>query len=62
MAASRRDAPTIFTPRPESPIAAGSRRIRFCPQCGTRAAPDANFCAECGIGIKSTARATNWNE
>jgi hypothetical protein len=62
MAASRRDAPTIFTPRPEVPPASGSRRVRFCPQCGTRAAPDSNFCAECGIGLKATARATNWNE
>ncbi len=45
-------------PRPSS-----SRKIRFCPQCGTRSAPDSNFCAECGAAIKQTpARATNWTE
>ncbi len=62
MASTRRDAPTIFTPRAEPTSAAGALRIRFCPQCGTRAAPDANFCAECGVTLKASARATNWNE
>ncbi len=47
-----------FSFRPES----SSRKLRFCPQCGTRAATDGNFCAECGIVLKSTARATNWTE
>ncbi len=36
--------------------------IVFCPQCGTRALRDARFCAECGAALKSTPRATNWNE
>jgi cytochrome c-type biogenesis protein CcmI len=44
-------------PRPSSP-----RKIRFCPQCGTRTAPDSNFCAECGAAFKPAARATNWTE
>lgn len=44
-------------PRPSSP-----RKIRFCPQCGTRAAPDSNFCAECGVAFRPAARATNWTE
>jgi hypothetical protein len=48
-----------FSFRSES---SSARRFRFCPQCGTRAATDANFCAECGIVLKSTARATNWTE
>ncbi len=29
-----------------------SRKISFCPQCGTRAAADSKFCAECGAAIK----------
>ncbi|MDO8432061.1 MAG: c-type cytochrome biogenesis protein CcmI [Candidatus Binatus sp.] len=62
MASTRRDAPTIFTPRAEPSLTTSARRIRFCPQCGTRAATDANFCAECGVALKSSARATNWNE
>ena len=52
------NAPT-FSFRSES---SSSRRVRFCPQCGTRAASDGNFCAECGIVLKSTSRATNWTE
>jgi len=44
------------TPRPPqppsqpTPPAAG--KIRFCPECGMRAAIDAKFCAGCGIAIK----------
>ncbi len=30
----------------------GSRKISFCPECGTRAAVDSKFCAQCGIAIK----------
>ena len=41
-------------PRPPAP----PRKIRFCPECGTRSAPDANFCAECGGAFKAPARAT----
>lgn len=38
----------------------GSRKVRFCPQCGTRAVNDANFCAECGVSLKASPRATTW--
>ncbi|MGC2276300.1 MAG: c-type cytochrome biogenesis protein CcmI [Candidatus Binatus sp.] len=31
---------------------AASSKIRFCPECGTRAAIDSKFCAQCGIAIK----------
>jgi cytochrome c-type biogenesis protein CcmI len=44
-------------PRPSSP-----RKIRFCPQCGTRTALDANFCAECGAEFRPAAHANNWTE
>ncbi len=40
-------------PRPAAP-----RKIRFCPECGTRSAPESNFCAECGASFKTTSRAT----
>jgi cytochrome c-type biogenesis protein CcmI len=33
-------------------LATASRKISFCPECGTRAAVDAKFCAQCGIAIK----------
>jgi|SRR5215469_6050410 len=36
--------------------------LQFCPQCGTRALKDARFCAECGAALKTTPRATTWNE
>ena len=47
-------------PRPS--IAAGSRKVGFCPQCGMRMAKDANFCAECGAGLRPTGRATGWSD
>ena len=31
---------------------AASRKISFCPECGTRAAIDSKFCAQCGIAIQ----------
>jgi cytochrome c-type biogenesis protein CcmI len=34
------------------------RKIRFCPECGTRSATDSNFCAECGTAFKPPSRAT----
>lgn len=37
-------------------------RVRFCPQCGTRTLKEARYCAECGTALKSSPRATNWNE
>jgi len=33
-------------------VATASHKISFCPECGTRAAVDAKFCAQCGIAIK----------
>ena len=30
-----------------------SGKMRFCPQCGTRAAVDSKFCAQCGVAIKT---------
>jgi cytochrome c-type biogenesis protein CcmI len=43
-------------PRPQQSapqtVATASRKISFCPECGTRAAVDAKFCAQCGIAIK----------
>jgi cytochrome c-type biogenesis protein CcmI len=44
-------------PRPAQVFSSSSPRqpsikISFCPQCGTRAAADAKFCAQCGIAIK----------
>ena len=65
--------PPISAPRRIEPAAGFSRNapggaptfqriVRFCPQCGTRAAVDANFCAECGLAFKPVAPATNWNE
>jgi cytochrome c-type biogenesis protein CcmI len=37
---------------PTQPAPAASGKIRFCPQCGMRAAVDSKFCAQCGIAIK----------
>jgi cytochrome c-type biogenesis protein CcmI len=53
--------PTLVV-RQEPPRSTAPRKIRFCPQCGTRTAPDSNFCAECGAAFKPSARATNWTE
>jgi hypothetical protein len=39
-------------PSPPPPPSSQSRKISFCPQCGTRAAIDSKFCAQCGIAIK----------
>jgi len=36
----------------QQPSQSPSSRIRFCSQCGTRAAADPKFCAECGLAIK----------
>jgi cytochrome c-type biogenesis protein CcmI len=45
-------------PRPSPPPAPSqSRKISFCPQCGTRAAVDSKFCAQCGIAIQPIAGA-----
>jgi cytochrome c-type biogenesis protein CcmI len=58
--ASRRIDPiptlVVHTEPPRPPQAAltptGSRKISFCPECGTRAAVDSKFCGQCGIAIK----------
>lgn len=40
-------------PQPASqPTTPAPGKIRFCPECGVRAAIDAKFCAHCGIAIK----------
>jgi cytochrome c-type biogenesis protein CcmI len=39
-------------PQPSPPPSSQSHKISFCPQCGTRAAIDSKFCAQCGIAIK----------
>ncbi len=44
-------------PRPQSSPSA-PRKVRFCSQCGTRAAADAKFCAQCGAAIKPAGGAT----
>jgi cytochrome c-type biogenesis protein CcmI len=48
--------PPPWAPSPPPSVAsssvAQSTRMLFCPQCGTRAAADAKFCAQCGIAIK----------
>jgi cytochrome c-type biogenesis protein CcmI len=57
--APRRDpVPTLIVhmdpPRPPqaTPPPSASLRIRFCPNCGTRAVADSKFCAQCGIAIR----------
>ncbi len=37
---------------PQQPAPSASGKIRFCPECGMRAAVDAKFCAQCGIAIR----------
>jgi len=39
-------------PQPSPQPSSQSGKISFCPQCGTRAAIDSKFCAQCGIAIK----------
>jgi cytochrome c-type biogenesis protein CcmI len=41
------------TPPPSPPQPLPSAKLRFCPQCGTRAAVDSKFCAQCGVAIKT---------
>jgi hypothetical protein len=48
--------------RVESPVAPGGARISFCPNCGARIAAGANFCAECGMGLRPQGRATGWTD
>jgi len=48
--------------RVDAPVAPGSGRISFCPSCGARIAAGANFCAECGMGLRPLGRATGWSD
>lgn len=49
------------TPRlADSAVAPGRRQISFCPSCGARIAAGANYCAECGMGLRPLGRATGW--
>ncbi|MGH7961512.1 MAG: hypothetical protein ACRERD_06750, partial [Candidatus Binatia bacterium] len=34
----------------------GKGIARFCPQCGTKTVPQANFCAVCGEGLPGTGK------
>ncbi|HXZ82412.1 MAG TPA: c-type cytochrome biogenesis protein CcmI [Acidimicrobiales bacterium] len=71
--AAARVAPLHIQPpvRPESaapaaparaPIAPGSSKDVFCPQCGMRMARNANFCGGCGAGLRPAGRATGWSD
>ena len=40
-----------LSPAP-APTLSSSRKPGFCPECGTRVAADAKFCAQCGIAIR----------
>ena len=46
------------SPRAISGEIGGARRVRFCPQCGTRAPVSGNFCAECGTLLRGERVAT----
>ena len=48
-AASTRNAPVEI---------GGGRRIRFCPQCGTRTPLSGNYCGECGTALRAERLAT----
>ena len=49
----RTEHPRPVQPSPQQqPTPSASGKIRFCPQCGMRAAIDSKFCAQCGIAIR----------
>ncbi|WP_333647801.1 zinc-ribbon domain-containing protein [Candidatus Binatus sp.] len=56
--------PVVHAEPPQLPQSSPSpsRKIRFCSQCGTRAAADSKFCAQCGLAIKPIGGATAWTE
>lgn len=56
--------PVVHTELPQPPLSSPSpsRNIRYCSQCGTRAAADSKFCAQCGIAIKPMGGAAAWTE
>lgn len=52
---------TAASPSPairNPPTEIAGRRIRFCPQCGTRTALSGNFCGECGTALRAERMAT----
>ena len=44
--------PPVPSSRPVPVEIGGPRRIRFCPQCGTRSVLTGNFCGECGAPLR----------
>ena len=50
--------PPAITPRVIAPEVGGARRIRFCPECGTRTPSSGNFCGECGTPLRGERVAT----
>ena len=50
--------PPVTSPRSATAEIAGGRRVRFCPQCGTRAPMAGNFCGECGAALRGERVAT----
>jgi cytochrome c-type biogenesis protein CcmI len=55
------DAAPVHSPHAEpqrQPDASPSRMISFCPRCGTRAAADSKYCAQCGVAIRPLGAAT----
>ncbi len=57
-------APVAHAEPPQPPQSAPSppRKIRFCSQCGTRAAAGSKFCAQCGLAIAPLSAAAAWTE
>jgi cytochrome c-type biogenesis protein CcmI len=45
-------------PRAIAPEIGAARRIRFCPECGTRTPSSGNFCGECGTALRGERVAT----
>jgi cytochrome c-type biogenesis protein CcmI len=50
--------PPVSAPRAIAPEIGGARRIRFCPECGTRTPSSGNFCGECGTALRGERVAT----
>jgi len=50
--------PPVSSPRAATAEIGAGRRIRFCPQCGMRAAAAGNFCGECGTPLRGERVAT----
>jgi cytochrome c-type biogenesis protein CcmI len=56
--------PVVHAESPQPPQSSPSppRKIRFCSQCGTRAAAGSKFCAQCGLAIAPIGAAPAWTE